>query len=400
MAAGFVLAATLAQAAAAIAAAAAGDTLRLGAGVHQGPVVIDRPLTLEGVAGAVVDGGGAGSVITVSAPDVAIRGLIIRNSGASLADQDSGIFVDKAGDRALVAANRLEHNLIGIYFWGPEGAVARDNVIVGRRDLRVNERGNGLQLWNTPGSMVIGNDVRYGRDGVLVKTSRNNVFRGNRFRDLRFAIHYMYANDSEVADNLSIGNHAGFALMFSDRLQVRGNRSVGDRDHGILLNYANRSVIEDNVVQAGGQKCVFIYNSNRNTLARNWFEGCAIGVHFTAGSERNAISGNAFIANRTQVKYVGTRLLDWSADGVGNYWSDNSGFDLDGDGTADAAYRPNDLVDQIVWRHPAAKLLLNSPVIQMLRWAQATFPGLHPGGVIDSAPLMHPPTAPLQLEAG
>lgn len=87
-----------------------------------------------------------------------------------------------------------------------------------------------------------------------------------------------------------------------------------------------------------------------------------------------------------QVKYVGTRHLDWSDGGTGNYWSDNPAFDLNGDGIADAPYRPNDLVDQVVWRVPAAKLLLNSPAVQVVRWAQTQFPSLLPGGVIDSAP--------------
>ena len=96
-------------------------------------------------------------------------------------------------------------------------------------------------------------------------------------------------------------------------------------------------------------------------LRDNWFEDCAIGIHFTAGSERNQLSGNAFVNNRTQVKYVGTRSLDWSFEGRGNYWSDNASFDLNGDGIADEAYRPNDIIDRIVWTYPAAKLLLNSP---------------------------------------
>ena len=42
-------------------------------------------------------------------------------------------------------------------------------------------------------------------------------------------------------------------------------------------------------------------------------------------------------------------------------------------------------------RYPAAKLLLNSPAVQVVRWAQSRFPAIHPGGVIDSAPLMSPP---------
>jgi len=103
------------------------------------------------------------------------------------------------------------------------------------------------------------------------------------------------------------------------------------------------------------------------------------------------ITGNAFIGNKTQVKYVGTRVLDCSADGRGNYWSDNSAFDLDGDGIADTAYRPNDIIDQVVWRAPSARLLLTSPAVTLVRWAQKQFPALLPGGVIDSAPLMKAP---------
>ncbi len=112
---------------------------------------------------------------------------------------------------------------------------------------------------------------------------------------------------------------------------------------------------------AAAEKCVFIYNANKNALHDNWFEGCEIGIHFTAGSERNAITGNAFVANRTQVKYVGTRFVDWADDGRGNYWSDNPAFDLNGDGIADRPYRPNDLIDQILWSLPAAKVLIEQP---------------------------------------
>jgi len=383
---------------AALAAAAPGDVLKLAPGVYRGPVRIDRPVTLEGGPDAVIDGGGKDSVVVIAAPDVTLRGITIRNSGASLEKQDAGVFVDKAGDRALVEGNRIVDNLIGVYLWGPDDAVVRGNVIRGRRYAHVNDRGDNIQLWNTPGSIVEDNDVRYGRDGIFVTTSKRNLFHGNRFRDLRYAIHYMYTNSSEVSGNVSTGNRIGFALMYSRTLKVRGNLSQGDSERGILLNYVNNSTIEGNVVRGRSKKCVFIYNANKNRFVGNRFEGCEIGIHFTAGSERNEIYGNAFIDNRTQVKYVGTRLLEWSRDGRGNYWSDDLSFDLDGDGIADQPYRPNDLVDQIVWRHPLAKLLLTSPAVQILRWAQKEFPSLHPGGVIDSAPLMRPP--PLAIARG
>jgi nitrous oxidase accessory protein len=382
----------------AVAAAPAGTVLRLAAGIHAGPVTIERPLILDGEDGAVVQGTGEGKVITVSAPDVGIRHVTVRGSGASLFGMDSGIFLDKAAERAVVEDDRLDANLIGVYVWGAKDARVRHNSIRGRDDLRLAERGNGVQVWNAPGAIVEGNDIARVRDGIFTTTSRRNAFRDNRFSDLRFGVHYMYTNESEVSGNVSTGNHAGYAIMYSDRLTIRNNRSDGDRDHGFLFNFVNFSRIDGNAVVHGGDKCVFIFNANGNRFHDNWFEGCRIGIHFTAGSERNEIAGNAFVANRTQVMYVGTRNLDWSVAGRGNYWSDNPAFDLNGDGIADTAYRPNDVVDQVVWRYPAAKLLLNSPATQIVRWAQSQFPALHPGGVIDTAPLMTPPAVPARGE--
>jgi nitrous oxidase accessory protein len=380
----------------AISQARPGDVLRLRAGQYPGPILIDRSITLIGEPGSRIDGDGRGRVVTINAPDVSMSRLTIVNSGSSLATEDSGIFVTVEGDRARIFDNRLEHNLIGVYLKGPEDAVVENNTIVGRDDLRMSERGNGVQLWNTPGSVVAENDIRFGRDGIFVTTSNRNIFRGNRFRDLRFAIHYMFTNDSEVSRNVSSGNHVGYALMFSHRLKVVGNVSRGDRDRGIFLNYANYSDISGNAVYGGAEKCVFIYNANGNRFYRNRFENCEIGVHFTAGSEQNRIFENAFVDNRTQVKYVGTRHIEWSMEGRGNYWSDNLAFDLDGDGIADRPYQPNNIVDQVIWRYPASKLLFNSPALHLLRWAQSQFPALHPGGVMDSAPLINPPHRSVQ----
>lgn len=413
--------------------ARAGDIVVLQSGVHRGPVEIQSEAILEGLPGAILEGPGRGSVVILAAPRAVVRGLTVRGSGRDLEAMDAGIFVKQSATGAVVERNRLEGNLYGIYLHGAENSVARGNVIVGIEDGRINESGNGVSVWNAPGARVEDNDFRFGRDGIFAVASKSNVFRNNRFRDLRFAVHYMYTNDGEVVGNVSIGNTVGFAIMYSHRLIVRDNVSDGDLNHAFLFNFANSSEISGNTVHGrllpasrwasqglrgkdarehglpaaddaasepagrvrnGPEKCVFIYNANKNKIRDNWFEGCEIGVHFTAGSEGNDIAGNAFVRNRNQVKYVGTRYLDWSKDGRGNFWSDNPAFDLDGDGVGDMAYRPNDIIDKVLWTSPHAKVLVNSPAVQMIRWAQAQFPALLPGGVIDSRPLMAPTIVP------
>jgi len=375
----------------AINSAHSGDTLRLSEGTYIGSVNIDRSLTLLGNKKSILDGEGTGHVVIISAPNVLIKGLTIQHSGNDLNTEDSAVFVTDKGDHARIENNYFKNNLMGVYLKGPDSAVVSDNVIIGSQFHRVNDRGNGVYLWNTPGSVIKNNDIRYGRDGIYVTTSRKNTFHGNTLRDLRFAIHYMYTNESVVSNNISINNDVGFALMFSQHIVAKENRSVGDLKRGLFFNFTNYSVIEGNHISGGTEKCVFVYNANFNQFNNNTFEGCDIGIHYTAGSQGNEIYANSFLGNRTQVKYVGTRYLEWSKEGKGNYWSDNVAFDIDNNGIADQPYRPNDLVDQIVWRHPMAKLLLNSPSVQLIKWAQSEFPGLHPGGVTDSVPLMLAP---------
>ncbi len=406
--------------------ATAGDVLVLSSGDHRGPVTIDKPLVLAGEKGATVFGNGKGSVVTIASSGVTVRGLTVTGSGRDLTFRDSGIYAAQEATGAIIENNTVTDNMFGIYLYGAKNSVARNNTVIGLKSGRMSEAGSGITIWNAPGAKVIGNNIRFGRDGVATTASKNNVFSGNRFSDLRFAIHYMYTNDSEISDNVSTGNSVGYAIMYSNRLKITGNVSDGDRDHGLLLNAANGSQISGNVVRGrmqpidrwlsagqqtgehsvpasdgtgatvlgdqrlGPEKCVFIYNANRNRFMDNSFENCAIGIHFTAGSEGNRMSGNAFINNRNQVKYVGTRYLDWSNEGRGNYWSDNPAFDLNGDGIADNPYRPNDLIDQVLWTSPQAKILMSSPAVQVIRWAQAQFPALLPGGVVDSHPLMAP----------
>ncbi len=376
----------------AIATANAGDRLLLTAGLYSGSVSIGRPLSLKGDGNARIDGQGSGSVILVDAPDVVVEGLLISGSGDSHEDIDSGVKLTKAARSAIVRGNTIDGNLYGVDVHGARDALVVDNTITGRADRLMNRRGNGVYVWNAPGAKVERNTIRQGRDGIFVNSSRKNTFSDNRFENLRFAIHYMYANDSAVTGNVSIGNHLGFAIMFTDRVRIRDNVSIGDRDHGIMLNYANRAVIEGNAVVNGGEKCLFVYNANKNVVRNNHFERCPIGIHFTGGSADNEIAGNAFIGNRTQIKFVSTRDHVWS----GNYWSDHASYDVNGDGIADQPFRPNDTIDRILWTQPSAKLLMGSPAVQLIRWAQRNFPALLPGGVVDDRPLMKPLELPEQ----
>ncbi|RCX32332.1 nitrous oxidase accessory protein [Thioalbus denitrificans] len=390
--------------------AAPGDTVLLDPGTFTVNLRVDRPLVLEGRPGAVLDGDRRGRVVTIAAPEVTLRGLEIRRSGIDLTAMDAGVFVERAGAGARILDNTLARSLFGIWVDGAPGVLVRGNRIQGEPELRSQDRGNGIHLFNTRDSRVEGNEIWEARDGIYIDNSADCILERNRIHHLRYGIHYMYSHDNTVRDNLTWETRTGYALMQSRSLTVTGNRSEGDTNYGILMNFITYSEIAGNRVQSvargqayitGGSdvpgaegKGIFIYNSLYNEIRNNRFADGDIGIHLTAGSEDNHLYGNDFVNNRVQVKYVASREQEWSHEGHGNFWSDYLGWDLDADGVGDRHYEPNDAVDKLLWKYPLARLLMNSPAVQALRWVQREFPVFRSPGVRDSHPLMMPAGLP------
>lgn len=374
--------------AAAIRAAQPGDTVRVERGNYAERLTIDKPITLQGINRPTISAGFSGDTIRVSATDVTIQGLIVRDSGTDIDAQNSGIYITPGSDRALVQDCELVANLFGI--WLEKSADSRlvRNVITGRSDLMSVKRGNGIEVYNTDNSQVIDNKISYTRDGIYVDWSRRAQFRGNTIHHVRYGTHYMNTNDSTWENNEVYQSHGGLALMEVRRLVVRNNRAWGNVDHGIMLRTIQDSIIENNVV-ADNDRGFFIYDAEFNILRNNLVVRNRTGVHLSAGSSNNTVDGNDFIDNQEQVKFVASRDVEWGRS-KGNYWSNYSGWDQNGDGVGDVAYEANDVVDRLNWQYPLVKLLLSSPSIQTLRFVARQFPVLRAPSVVDKHARMRP----------
>lgn len=382
---------------------------RLPAGHYQGSFSVDAPMHLRCDPGAVLQGQGQGNGLLISAPEVTIEGCTLLDWGRDMTAMNAAVFIQPKARGAVIKNNHLEGAGFGIWVDGTADVRLLGNRIQGDTQVRSQDRGNGIHLFSVRGAKVIRNQVRDTRDGIYIDTSNHNLLEGNLLEDLRYGVHYMFSNDNQVLNNTTRRTRTGFALMQSRKLTVIGNRSEQDENYGILMNYITYSTLRDNVVTdvrsgstgdsmiSGAEgKALFIYNSLFNSIEHNHFERSALGIHLTAGSEDNRISGNAFVDNRQQVKYVAVRTQEWSVEGRGNYWSDYLGWDRNEDGLGDIAYEPNDNVDRLLWLYPQVRLLMNSPSIELLRWVQRAFPVIKSPGVQDSHPLMQLPTWDLQ----
>jgi nitrous oxidase accessory protein len=165
--------------------------------------------------------------------------------------------------------------------------------------IQSSQRGNGIQLYNTTGARIIGNNISFVRDALYVDVSHHAVFRGNKLHHSRYGTHYMNSYYNLWEDNDTYYNRGGLALMEVRDQVVRNNRAWGNSDHGIMLRTLQDSVVENNVV-AGNQRGFFIYDVEYATLRGNLVVDNVVGVHLSAGSTRNVVEATTSSATASR----------------------------------------------------------------------------------------------------
>ncbi|QYX64299.1 nitrous oxide reductase family maturation protein NosD [Shewanella putrefaciens] len=394
----------------ALAQAQDGDTLVLDTAVYEGNFNVTRSIHIKGEVGAALDALRQGSALTITAPKVIVEGLNIRHWGRDLYYHDAGILLQPGADEVLIKGNRLVGDGFGIY--GEQLAAPRiiENNISGNGAIYVLDRGDGVFLKYVSAPQVQDNHFIFVRDGVYLESVTDSQIHHNQFAKLQYAIHYMYTRGDEAAHNQAINVDGGYALMSSKQIYLHHNHVSQARDFGILLNITNESHIQANTatdvkhpqgsVELGNEgKGIFIYAAQNNRIQDNEFSHSDTGISMAMGGEENRLWLNRIIANQNQVKYVGDTQLEWSYQGQGNYWSEYQGWDLDLDGIGDLAHRPNDSLDKLFWLYPEAKLLMESPVVLLLRWVERQFQPRMTTGISDSFPLIQS-VSPALIDGG
>lgn len=374
--------------------AADGDTIVVRPGRYAGPLVVRRRVALIGQDGAVVDGGGRGTVVALEAPGITMAGFTIRGSGDILSAEHTGILVRASG--IAIEGNRLEDVLFGVHLRHAPGSVVRRNVFRGK-PLPVARRGDAIRVWYSDDVTIEGNQVFDGRDVVLWYSTRLTI-RGNEVRRGRYGLHFMYCHDAVVEGNHLEENSVGAYLMYSAGLQVRGNRMLrhrGPSGYGLGLKDMEAVRVERNTI-ADNRVGIFLEHASGSyeddTLALN-----DTGVWVWPSARQNRFERNAFIENGEQVRFDGAQadINSWQQ----NFWSDYRGYDADGDGLGDVPYRGLRLFERLTDRYPALRLYTGSPVAQALDVAAQMFPVFAPRPVLmDPKPLMR--VGPADVGAG
>jgi nitrous oxidase accessory protein len=365
-------------------------------------LIIDKPITLQGEAGAVIDGGGQGDVVIIRAARVSLRNLTIRNSGDSLDREHAGV-VAEAGE-VWLENNRLEDVLFGIYLKNAPHSRLQKNVIRSKA-IGVARRGDAIKIWYSAHCLVEGNQVYEGRD-LLIWYSPHCIVRDNLVEHSRYGLHVMNSDHQQLTGNILQHNSVGLYVMYGREIEVRHNvlyDNRGPSGFGIGLKDAvNVAALGNRMV--GNRVGLYVDNSppEPNTEVRfeqNLFAYNDMGIELLPLVKRNLYLNNIFQENSTQVVVAGggdATGNQWSVAGRGNFWSDYIGFDADGDAIGDLPYRSLSLFENLLEQHPALRLFQLSPASEALDLAARAFPIFQPKPKLaDEHPLMTPPDLPV-----
>lgn len=276
--------------------------------------------------------------------------------------------------------------------------IQRDNIVVDGAGytLQGNTSGNGIKLTNRSGVTIKNLELKQFHTCINTLSSSSLIITGNTITDNDVAIAFHSSMNNQIEGNKITGNHVAILLYNasshnsiignnmtdngngiwsefnpnpSNCNDIIGNNVSENTQFGILLRSSSNDLVKGNNIQnnedgifLSGSACQHntivdnnIVNNNcgiylggdpkHNNITKNNIANNGKGIHFSQSSN-NIFYQNNFIDNAIQVYDTIEEFPDsasssensWNDDTTGNYWSDYTGADSDGNGIGDTLY--------------------------------------------------------------
>ena len=369
----------------AINAANPGDTVFVENGTYPGNVVVNKTVNLigENNQSTIIDGGGVGTVLTVSASglppgsadNVTIANFTLANSGSG--PSDSALLLNGV-EGCNVTGVRDETGSNGMWVNNSWYASLEGNYVV--------NNSYGIVLTYSAFNKILSNTLANNSIGILLATSSNNVLCSNSIAGaISYAIYFTLSNYNNVSRNLILNNYFGAYLDSSSYNNFRNNTFQQNDVADFWLINSQFNCLSKNCITSNSQFGIYLGLSSNNTISRNFLKGnpnivanivssnynifqtdefynnsialqfynssnnYAIGNNFTSNYDfaiyLNLSSSNNFYYNNfrynTQDVYLYNSINLWDSGSIyggGNYWDRYTGFDSDHYGIGNSSY--------------------------------------------------------------
>ncbi|NJL13206.1 MAG: nitrous oxide reductase family maturation protein NosD [Microscillaceae bacterium] len=372
---------------AAIAQAQPGDTLCIQSGLYrEGNLVIDKSLTLIGEGEVVLDGQHRYEVLTITASNVTVMGLTIKNAGkASLSDL-AAIKI-RGAQGVQILHNRIEKAVFGIYFEKTQHSRVIGNEIIAQH-TNAQSAGNGIHVWKSEHLYIANNRIEGHRDGIYFEfVDDSKVLRNHSEGNLRYGLHFMFSHRDDYRHNVFVRNGAGIAVMYSRQVKMYHNQfreSWGNASNGLLLKEITDSEVAYNYFEKNTIG-TYVEGAVRVNIEHNHFHANGWAIKLRGSSYDNVFRYNNFTGNSFDLSVTSSIVQNEISQ---NYWSRYTGYDLNRDGKGDVPYHPVSIYSVVVEEVPPSLILMRSFTMDLLEKTEKTIPSLTPEKLVDAQPLM------------
>lgn len=371
-----------------------GAILNLSAGIYEGNIVINKPLTIIGKEdGVIIKGDGNGTVVQILSSYVTFKNMTVINSGSRHDRLDTGILV-KEVKHIEISDNIIKDCLFGIDLQVVSNSIVNNNYIQSK-DFELGLRGDGLRVWYSNDNVISNNEIYKSRD-MVVWYSHGNLIENNKGTYGRYALHFMHAGKNIIRNNLYELNSVGIFFMFSRDSIVENNTvksSLGNTGMGLGLKEVDGFIIKGNTIIYNARG-FYIDRSPYQPDSSNTIEGNHIlynteAMRFHSMNKNNQIVNNRFLGNIEDIinDTPGSSINDNNFES--NYWDNYEGFDKDQNGIGDSSHKLYQYADKLWLYNPSVKYFYGSPVISLLNFLAKLAPFSEPLFLIeDKKPLI------------
>ena len=298
-----------------------GDTILVSSGVYYENVVVGKSVTLKGIEYPIVDAGGEGNAIRLTADGITLVGFNATNAGSSLSDDGikvtsnnntitgnnvsnnnrGGISLNDYNKNNTITGNNISNNGgSGIYLLSSNN----NNTVTGNNIS--NNSGSGIYLDDyNKNNTITGNNISNNGVGIYIYNSSNNSITGNTHVNDGLSVYFSYQNT--VEDNTVNGKPLVYLKDVSDyKVEDAGqiilvnctNITVENLDlyntrRGIDLWETKDCIISNNKVCSNKYGIRLSHSSNNNTITGNKVRNnTGFGIYLASSSNNNTITGN------------------------------------------------------------------------------------------------------------